>query len=69
MKPLKKLNSKKILRQNDGQILLEYVLLIIIAVTMATFLTSRLVGRGDEPGIVIQKWSQLVQMVGQDIGD
>ena len=57
------------LRQNKGQLLLEYVLLIFIVVSAATVLTRTLVGRGDNPGIIINKWSQLNQMVGEDIGD
>ena len=70
MQPLEELNPKPIIRQNGGQILLEYILLLTVAVGAATLITTRLVGRSaDNPGVVIQKWSELVQMVGEDIGD
>lgn len=59
-----------ILRQNKGQLIVEYILLIFVVVASATLLTKTLVGRGEgSSGIVITKWVQLVQMVGQDIGD
>ena len=70
MKPLVKPNAKTLIRQNKGQILLEYILLLTIGVTVATLLTSRLVSRSpDSPGVIISKWSQLIQLVGEDIGD
>ena len=59
-----------VLRQNKGQIILEYILILVIAVSVATLLTSRLVGRGDDSsGIVIQAWGELNRMVGEDLGD
>ena len=61
---------KAILRQNKGQLIVEYVLLIFIVVTACALLTRMLVGRGDgNNGVVITKWSQLLNMVGQDVGD
>ena len=61
---------KTILRQNRGQLIVEYILLIFIVVSICTILTRTLVGRGDDQaGLVIVKWSQLLQMVGSDVGD
>ena len=68
-KPLLENTPKDILRQNDGQIIVEYILLLFISVSIATLLTKGLVGRGDDPGIFITKWSSLITMIGQDIGD
>jgi hypothetical protein len=48
----------------------EYILLIFIVVTIATTLTKALVGRSDGgAGIIITKWAQMLDMVGQDMGD
>lgn len=61
--------AKSLLRQNKGQLIVEYILLMVIVVSVCALLTRTLVGRGDESGVIIQKWSQLNSMVGQDIGD
>lgn len=62
---------KTILRQNKGQLVVEYVLLIFVVVVIATLLTKSLVGRNSDGtgGIIINKWSQMIQMVGSDLGD
>ena len=61
---------KTILGQNKGQLIVEYILLIFIVVVIASVLTKSLVGRGDgESGLIINKWSQMIQMVGEDLGD
>ena len=62
-----KANRKKLLGQNKGQIIVEYILLMVIVVSACAMLTRTLVGRGDEPGAIIIKWNQLNQMVGADI--
>jgi hypothetical protein len=67
--PYQKNKRFKPLGQNDGQIVLEYILILVIAVATAIFLTRALVGRGDSQGIVIQAWGRLNQMIGADIGD
>ena len=68
--PLKQVTPKSLIRQNSGQIILEYILLIFIAVTIATLLTTMLVGRSEgRTGIVITKWAEMLNMIGQDIGD
>ncbi len=59
-----------IVRQNKGQLVVEYVLLMFIAVVIATLLTKSLVGRSEgNNGLIITKWAALLQMVGQDLGD
>ncbi len=43
---------------------------MFVAVVIATLLTKGLVGRTDgSSGLVIEKWAQLLDMVGQDVGD
>lgn len=61
---------RSLLGQNRGQLVVEYILLIFVVVSIATLLTRSLVGRGDtDSGLVIAKWVQMIQMVGQDLGD
>ena len=70
LQPYKNFNASKLLRQKKGQLIVEYVLLIFIVVSIATLMTRMLVGRGEgDNGIIITKWSQMLNMVGQDLGD
>jgi hypothetical protein len=53
-----------------GQIVVEYVLLMVIAVGVAALLISQLVDRDpDAPGVLVAKWHQVLQTVGNDIPD
>jgi hypothetical protein len=52
-----------------GQIVVEYVLLLVIAVTIAALLISQLVSRGDEPGIIVAKWHAILKVIGDDNPD
>lgn len=66
----RKYKDRERLLNNHGQIVLEYILLMLVAVASALLITNRLVGRNpDNPGVVIQKWSQLTQIIGADQGD
>lgn len=70
MNSSKKVTLVGIARQNSGQLLVEYVLLIFIVVVIASLLTKSLVGRGEgASGLIINKWSQMIEMVGADLGD
>lgn len=62
-----KLNS---LRSSRGQVIVEYVLLMVIAVAVAALITKELVQRDPEnPGILIQKWDDMLKEIGQDLPD
>ena len=53
-----------------GQIVVEYVLLLVIAVGLAALLMSQLVDRDpDSPGVLVARWHQILQAVGNDIPD
>ena len=70
MKPSQKVTLKTVLGQNKGQLVVEYVLLLAIAVMIAATLQSALVGRSEgNTGIIINKWGQLLELVGNDLGD
>jgi hypothetical protein len=56
------------LNNQSGQIILEYILLLFISVSIATFLTRQLINRNpDKPGIITGAWSAMNQAIGSDI--
>ena len=57
------------LKNRRGQILVEYLLLLVIAVGLATLLTKKLIGRGDSPGIIINQWDKILKVIGNDLPD
>ena len=58
------------LRNQRGQIVVEYVLLLVIGVVIATTMTTLMVSRSPEsPGFVVVRWLQVIQTIGQDYAD
>ena len=56
--------------KQSGQVLVEYMLLLFISITFATFLTSELISRNSsKQGIIIQAWSKILRSLGNDIPD
>lgn len=50
-----------------GQVAVEFVLMVVVAVTIATMIVSALVSRStDEPGLVIQAWQRIVNAISND---
>ena len=61
------IKAKKILKNQSGQLAVEYVLLVVATVAIATIIVSELVRRDPEnPGLVIQAWQNIVQKIGYD---
>jgi hypothetical protein len=59
-------------RNQSGQILVEYILLLLIAVSCAMILTTQLVGRrtdADNSGILIKSWHKIITAIGNDLPD
>jgi len=55
---------------NKGQILVEYLLLMVIAVACATLLTKSLIGRGDSStGMIIKAWNGILKNISNDLPD
>lgn len=53
-----------------GQIVVEYVLLLVIAVSISALLVSQLVSRNpDSPGILVSKWHSILKTIGDDVPD
>lgn len=63
--------SKPFLKNNRGQILVEYMLLMVIAVGIATFLTKAFIGRGEDAnrGMIIKQWDKIITILGNDLPD
>ena len=58
------------LRSARGQIVVEYVLLLIIAVSIAMLITSLMVSRNAEsPGFLIKTWRVMLDTMGADPAD
>jgi hypothetical protein len=53
-----------------GQVVVEYVLLLIASVTIAMLITKLMVGRDPgNPGFVISAWQAIVDEIGADKAD
>jgi uncharacterized protein (UPF0333 family) len=60
----------KSLSNQRGQILVEYLLLMVIAIGCATLLTKQLVSRNsDSPGIIIKAWNGIISTISKDLPD
>lgn len=54
----------------NGQIVFEYVLLLVISVAAATLLTKLLVSRNaDNGGVITNAWAKNIDAIGADIID
>ncbi len=50
--------------------MVEYLLLMVIAIGFSTFLTQQLVTRTPEkPGIIITAWDKILKNIGRDVPD
>lgn len=60
----------KLLRNHRGQLIIEYILLLVISVTLALMITKALVNRNaDNPGVLIARWHRMLNMIGLDYAD
>lgn len=58
------------LKNRRGQVVVEYVLLLVIAVAVAALITKELVRRDpDSPGVLIKKWDDILKEIGSDLPD
>ncbi|MCB0407029.1 MAG: hypothetical protein KDD34_02430 [Bdellovibrionales bacterium] len=57
-------------QRDNGQIVVEYVLLLVAAVGIAVLMTSLMVSRDPEhPGFLVVKWRQIIEVIGKDVVD
>ena len=58
------------LRSAKGQIVVEYVLLLVVGVSIAALITSTVVSRNPEnPGFLVKKWVDMIKLIGEDTAD
>lgn len=60
------------MKTTSGQVIVEYLLIMVLVVALASTLTKTLVGRGDsgsDQGMIIKSWSRLIKVIGQDLPD
>jgi hypothetical protein len=60
--------AKSLKSQSEkGQVAVEYVLLLITGVVIWLLIVNTLVSRSpDSPGMIVRKWHEIVQWIGQD---
>lgn len=52
-----------------GQVVVEYVLLLIVAVIIVGALIAGLVSRDGEPGLLVKAWQSILTAIGSDTTD
>lgn len=58
------------LASETGQIVVEYVLLLVVGVSIAALITSTVVSRNpDSPGFLVKKWVDMLKLIGEDTAD
>lgn len=61
---------RSIYKNNKGQLIIEYVLLLAMAAVVSGIVVSQLGSRdADDPGAIIKGWSKVIQSIGTDPGD
>lgn len=55
---------------SSGQIVVEYILLLVACVGIAVLITTTMVSRSPEnPGFLVVKWMEIIQTIGKDVVD
>ena len=58
------------LAPESGQIIIEYVLLLVVAITIAALVTKAMISSDQgNPGFVLTTWSKVIQAIGADTAD
>lgn len=60
-------NPFRVLSRQTGQVVIEYVLLMVILASIGAVIMRSFASRNaDEPGLIVAKWNKLLQTVAQD---
>ncbi len=64
-------SSQKVnLSGQGGQIIVEYVLLLVVGVALAVLITTTMVSRDpNHPGFLVKRWFEIIQAIGADTPD
>lgn len=61
---------KRIVSNRRGQILVEYMLLLVVAATIAAIIVKGLANRDpNDRGFIVQRWLEVQQEIGGDLID
>lgn len=61
-------DSSRRSRRQGGQVLIEYILLLVITTGIAAILVKALASRSeDSPGLIIEKWKKVGEEIGKDL--
>lgn len=56
------------MKKNSGQVVVEYILLLMVSAGLAILISKTLISRNpDEPGLFTSKWQQILQFIGNDV--
>lgn len=70
MRAVNRSSANSILANRRGQIVVEYVLLLVIGVSLAFLITSQMVSRSSEnTGFLVKKWIAIIKAIGSDKAD
>jgi hypothetical protein len=62
-----KKNKTRLIQRESGQVVLEYVLLLVIVASLGAFILRSAVSRNpDEPGFLVDKWQKVLETIAQD---
>jgi uncharacterized protein (UPF0333 family) len=62
--------KERTLGGESGQIVLEYILLLVVGVAIAALVTTTMVSRNpDSQGFLITKWIAIIQTISSDMAD
>lgn len=65
-----KQSTNRLSNKSKGQVVVEYVLLLIASVTIATVITKLMVSRDPEnAGFLVDKWNQIQKVIGDDLNN
>ena len=57
----------KRLRQQSGQVVIEYMLLLVLVTSLGAVMIKGLVSRSaDEPGLLVAKWHSIIKTIADD---
>lgn len=58
------------IRSNSGQVIIEYILLLVMTAGLAALIVKQLASRNeDDAGVLVKKWQQIQIEIGNDVPD
>lgn len=62
-----KSNWLRPIKKNAGQVVIEYILLLVVVSSLGAIIIRDLVSRNpDEPGLLVAKWHSIIRTIAED---